>query len=282
MTTPYETMHSLRVGDVELQYAESGTGEPLLLVHAGVFADWFTPLVHSMALARFRVIRVRRAGYGGVPPAQPISIREHARHLAVLLSSLDIDKVHLAGHSSGALISLQFAADHSAMLQSLALIEPAPLGPFQVPAFAELGQRFLGPAMAAFASGDVGGATDLFLRGVGGEHYREVLDRQLDPHALARLQQEASYFFADEVPSCVQWQFGPDDAAPVQQPVLIVEGAAGREEGPLSQQVTEAAVRLFPRAEVAFIEEANHLVPLQQPYALGRVLAEFAGRHRLR
>jgi hypothetical protein len=40
-------------------------------------------------------------------------------------------------------------------------------------------------------------------------------------------------------------------------------------------------VRLFPRAEVAFIEEANHLVPLQQPYALGRVLGAFAGRHRL-
>jgi pimeloyl-ACP methyl ester carboxylesterase len=102
MTTPNETMHSLRVGDVELQYAESGTGEPLLLVHAGVFADWFKPLAHSRALAGFRAIRVRRAGYGGVPPAQPISIREHARHLAVLLSSLHTEKVHVAGHSSGA------------------------------------------------------------------------------------------------------------------------------------------------------------------------------------
>ena len=123
---------------------------------------------------------------------------------------------------------------------------------------------------------------ELFLRGVGGQHYREVLDRQLGPHALGWLQEEARYFFADEVPACVQWQFGPEDAARVQQPVMIVEGAAGRQEGPLSQQVTDAAVRLFPGAEVALIEGANHLVPLQEPDALGHVLAAFAGRHRLR
>jgi hypothetical protein len=68
MTTAEESMHSLRVGDVELQYAESGTDEPLPLVHAGVFADWFTPLARSTAPAGFRVIRVRRAGYNGAHP----------------------------------------------------------------------------------------------------------------------------------------------------------------------------------------------------------------------
>ena len=282
MTTPHETIHALPIDGVELQYADRGTGEPLLLVHGGVFADWFLPLATSVALESFRVIRVRRPGYGPRAPMEPISLRDHARDLAVLLTSLHLEKVHLAGHSSGALISLQFASEYLAVVQSLALIEPAPLGPFQVPAFAELGQRFIGPAMAAFAAADVPTATEHFLCGVGGEHYREVLDRRLGPHALERLRGEARSFFGNEMPACAQWQFGPEDAGRVQQPVLIVEGAVARQEGPLSQQVTEAAVRLFPRAQVALIEGANHLVPLQQPEALGQVLAAFARRHPLR
>jgi len=138
------------------------------LVHGGVFADWFLPLATSVALESFRVIRVRRAGYGPLAPMEPISLRDHARHLAVLLTSLHLEKVHLAGHSSGALISLQFASEYLAVVQSLALIEPAPLGPFQVPAFAELGQRFIGPAMAAFAAADVPTAMEHFLRGMVG------------------------------------------------------------------------------------------------------------------
>jgi len=120
LTTPDDLMQSIRLGGAELQYTESGTGEPLLLVQAGVFADWFAPLAHSTALAGFRMIRVPRGGYGGVQAAKPISIGEHARHLSVLLA----EKVHVAGHSSGALISLQFAADSRRLVQSLASLLP--------------------------------------------------------------------------------------------------------------------------------------------------------------
>jgi hypothetical protein len=38
-------------------YADQGTGEPLLLVHGGVFTDWFLPLATSTALEGFRIIR---------------------------------------------------------------------------------------------------------------------------------------------------------------------------------------------------------------------------------
>ena len=45
-STP-ETIKAVMVGDTEIQYSERGEGEPLLLVHAGVFADWFVPLAAS-------------------------------------------------------------------------------------------------------------------------------------------------------------------------------------------------------------------------------------------
>ena len=63
------------------------------------------------------------------------------------------------------------------------------------------------------------------------------------------------------------------------QPVLVVEGGDGRRVGLLSQQVTEVTVTLLPQAEVVLIPRSNHMVPLQEPDALGEALASFARRH---
>ena len=130
MTKPDETIHTLPIGGIELQYADQGTGEPLLLVHGGVFADWFLPLATSAALEGLRIIRVRRAGYSRVPPSEPISLRDHARHLAALLASLHIEKVHVAGHSSGALISLEFHEGVSLVGPELGLDRTSTAGSF--------------------------------------------------------------------------------------------------------------------------------------------------------
>jgi pimeloyl-ACP methyl ester carboxylesterase len=59
-----DTIKRVTLGGSEIEYSEHGEGEPILLVHAGVFADWFLPMAASHALNGFRVIRVRRAGYG--------------------------------------------------------------------------------------------------------------------------------------------------------------------------------------------------------------------------
>jgi hypothetical protein len=70
MTRDPETMLPLAVGDTEIEYSDRGTGEPLVLVHAGVFGDWFEPLRVSPTLDCFRVIRVHRPGYGSATPSR--------------------------------------------------------------------------------------------------------------------------------------------------------------------------------------------------------------------
>src|SRR5580765_7952645 len=102
-STP-ETIKAVMVGDTDIQYSERGEGEPLLLVHAGVFADWFVPLAASPTLEGFRIIRVRRAGYGPATPPTPLTIGDHANHLMALTDIEQLKKVHLVGHCSGALI----------------------------------------------------------------------------------------------------------------------------------------------------------------------------------
>jgi len=104
-------MERLRVGDSEIEYADQGDGEPVVLVHTGFSSDWFVPVAARAELADVRVVRVRRAGYvAGSAPPRHLSLADHADHLDALLDTLNVERAHIVGHSSGALIALQLAA----------------------------------------------------------------------------------------------------------------------------------------------------------------------------
>lgn len=275
-----ETMQRVSVGDAEIEYSESGQGEPLLLVHAGVFGDWFLPLAASPTLDGFRVIRVHRAGYGPNAPAHHLTLGDHARHLATLADQLGLERIHYVGHSSSSLIGLELALARPDLVHSLILLEPAPCGGFRAPASEELGRDFIGPAMGMFAAGDVKQAFETFLRGVGGEgDHRELIESRLGRAGYERAIRDSAYFFADEVGACLEWQFGEAEAGRINQPVLVAEGGESGLLGPMSGQITELAAKLLPHAEIVIIEGVNHMLPLQDPEEVGRVIAAFARRH---
>ncbi len=70
-------MRRLVVSGGEVGYHDSAPSESILLVHAGVFSDWFLPLGHHLPRERFRVVRMRRCGYRGTaPPAGHVSLAD--------------------------------------------------------------------------------------------------------------------------------------------------------------------------------------------------------------
>ncbi len=77
-----QTMQRATFGDAEIDYSERGAGEAIVLVHAGVFGGWFFPLSESPVLDGFRVIRVRRPGYGPKPPARHLTLADHSNTVA--------------------------------------------------------------------------------------------------------------------------------------------------------------------------------------------------------
>src|SRR5712692_8445401 len=162
-----EGLQRLSVRDMELEFRDQGDGEPILLVHAGVFADWFVPVSASLALDGFRVLRVRRPGYGPTPPTRHLTIAAHGRVVAALADHLGLPKIHWVGHSSSCQMGLQLAIDRPDLVHSLILLEPAPTGGLRAPASEVLARQFVGPAAEAFSRGDVETALDTFMRGVG-------------------------------------------------------------------------------------------------------------------
>ena len=113
--------------DVTLEYRLVGSGDAVVFIHGGVFADGLAPLSSAPALvARHRVLTWRRVGYArSGPAAGHADIESQAAQLAQLMQRLDLPRAHVVGHSSGGLIALQFALDHPDRVQSLVLLEPA-------------------------------------------------------------------------------------------------------------------------------------------------------------
>jgi pimeloyl-ACP methyl ester carboxylesterase len=253
-----------------LRYDERGTGEVIYLVHAGMHSAWFGPLFDEPALDPFHVIRPVRPGYdGSAAPDEKASIAAHARSCGELLRNLGVERAHWVGYSSSCCMGLQLALDSPELVASLVLFEPAkPSGKVRE---AHSGS-YVGPAMRAAAQGDVAAAFDIFLRGVGGDGYREPMRQVLGDDGLAAAERESAYFFADEMPALAAWSFGRDEAAKVTAPTLVVHGA---ESHPLFHENVEILAGMVPNARIATLPGVNHLAPLAHPAMLATTIAEF-------
>jgi pimeloyl-ACP methyl ester carboxylesterase len=115
------------------------------------------------------------------------------------------------------------------------------------------------------------------MRGVCGDEFRAVLEQSLGTTGADGAVRESAFFFRDEVPAVIESTFSAADAARIRCPVLVAEGADSP--APLAPEITARAVELLPHAEVARIAGTNHLMPLQDPDAVARMIREFAERH---
>jgi pimeloyl-ACP methyl ester carboxylesterase len=269
------SLRRLDLGAIQLEFQERGSGDPVLLIHAALLADWFIPLLAQTRLTRrCRLISYHRAGFAGSSPATaPLSIVDQARHAREVLAELGISRAHLVGHSSGACIALQLALDAPDLVQSLALLEPVVASG---PAAEEFAQTEVGPAFGCYAAGDRAGAVDLFLRAVGGPGYRPLIERTLGASAVRQLHADADTFFQVEGPSAMAWQFGEAEAARVQQPVLLLTGGDSRE---VYHEGHKWLLERLSLVEGLVMPGANHLLPLQQPQHLSQTLARFFALH---
>jgi pimeloyl-ACP methyl ester carboxylesterase len=272
-----------KIEGIELEYDVRGAGEPVVLVHAGIFADWFKPLADEPALAsRYRVVTYHRVGYAGSSRlAGPVSIAEQAAHLRGLMRHLGIGRAHLVGHSSGGNIALQLALDSPQLAHSIVLMEPAlpvtTLGQERM-----LSRRAaMAPVFEAYRAGDKVRAVDGFMRGVSGPNYRVVLDRVL-PGAFEQAVLDADTFFGQELPSLQQWSLNREDAARLTQPILSVIGAKSQQRSPIWTERHQMVLAWMPKAASLVLPDATHMLHVEHPRAVAEALTAFFARHPLK
>ena len=108
--------------DIELHYAESGSGDPLILLHGN--GEDGTYFEHQIAFfeSNYRVIAVDSRGHGKSPRGTaPLKLGQFVLDLAGFMDKLGIDSTHILGFSDGANVALLFALEHPERVRSLVL-----------------------------------------------------------------------------------------------------------------------------------------------------------------
>jgi pimeloyl-ACP methyl ester carboxylesterase len=205
---------------LSLEYEDSRSGEPVVLIHGAFIADAFRPLCAEPALNDLhRLISYRRRGYGGSGPlAAAASVADQADDCRRLLAHLNVRQAHVVGHSYGGIIALQLALDAPHVVGTLSLLEAGLL----IGESADLYRDDLIRSAERFREVGAEVAVDEFLR-MRWPEYRESLARAV-PGALQQAVTDAATFYEIELPAGLAWSFGEAEARRIAQPVLVVLG----------------------------------------------------------
>jgi 2-hydroxy-6-oxonona-2,4-dienedioate hydrolase len=108
-----------------IEYAEAGTGLPLLAVHgSGGGYDQGMAFAAPLTARGIRVVAMSRFGYLRTPMPADASASAQADAFVCLMDALDIPKAAIMGGSAGALPALQLAIRHPDRVSALILLVP--------------------------------------------------------------------------------------------------------------------------------------------------------------
>lgn len=270
-------MRTTHVNGIELAYEVQGAGEPVLFVHGAIWADFLRPLAEQPAFDGFRRIRHHRRGYGeSRGPAAGFDVQ--AADIVALLDHLEVDRAHLVGHSEGAMIALVLASSSPDRVRSLALLEPLPSsGWLAASDFAGL-LGILGPAfegmVGRYQSGDVVGAYESLFEPTGLD-WRAAAEAA-GPGVVDQGFQDAATFVEGEASALIGWEFGAEQAATIDSPVLSWTTTS---QNPVNPAVRAFLGELFPHCEEVVLDGGDHFSVTTDPAAVAEPIAEFVSRH---
>ena len=245
---------------MSLSVTESGSGPPLLLVHAGgVDRRMWGPLTERLA-DTFTVIAPDLRGHGRTPAAA--GLFRHADDLLAVLDERGIERAAVVAAAFGGGIALGLAARAPGRVTSLALLAGPlfdhPMGD-AIEAFWEQEETRLGHA-------DIEGAVELGI---------EFWVREPAVADLVRSMTRDA--FLAQLPGAGEAGDEPAPLAEVRCPVLAVSG--GRDQ-PVFAEMADRICAEAPDARRAEVPDAGHLIALERPEETAALLLGFLAENR--
>ena len=118
-----DTSGYVSANGVDYWFETRGKGEPLLLLHGGLFTtEMFGPVLTKLAESR-RVIGIHLQGHGRTAlGTRKINLVDIGRDLGVVLPKLGVRQVDVMGYSFGGGAALQLAVQHPELVRRLVLV----------------------------------------------------------------------------------------------------------------------------------------------------------------
>ena len=260
------------VDGLRLSVEESGTGDPLVLVHGSWDARQVWALIEEGLAQRFRVVSYDRRGHGGSEDgAEPGSRRDDEGDLADLIIALDLAPANVVANSFGASIALGLAARKPELFQTLCGHEP-PLMALAAddPVVAQVGEA-LGPVLELIERGETDTAAHDFVENIavgpgGWEATPEDERASLAAHA---------HTFAGEQRDPAWAEIDLDALRAIEFPVLFTQGD---QSPPFFSKIIALLAGAIDRAEVMTLPGAGHIPHLTHPAEYSSLISQFAAR----
>lgn len=251
-----------------LEYEVHGKGEVVLLIHGAYIQDAMLALANEPALSSYQLIRYYRRGYGGSDKhEQPFSIEGEAADALDLLDTLDVDKIHLVGYSSGGVIATQIALMAPERVESLILLEPAlDTAVIDNPTVPESALAIIN----LYNSGDKLAALEGFLGMVGGANWR-VDYEILFPESIAQIEENNDLFFQGELQGVFDYRLPEEKAVDLRLPTLLILSDEGL---PLAYYSTSLR-QWLPQIEEFIVSDASHNLPWKQSQSIAEKINNF-------
>jgi pimeloyl-ACP methyl ester carboxylesterase len=116
------TRRTVSIDGCEVAYSETGSGEPVLLIHGNAACLWGD--VFPRLGQAHRVIQYDRRSFGRSEHPPLSDQPRHTADAAQLLESLRAKPAIVVGWSAGGLIALELAMNHPELVRGLVLLEP--------------------------------------------------------------------------------------------------------------------------------------------------------------
>lgn len=236
----------------------------VLLNSIGTTTEMWTPCLGPLA-EQFRVIRVDTRGHGASassPPGTRCTIAELGADVLAVLDELQLERVHVAGVSLGAMTAMWLAIHQPARIGRLALVCTA--------AYLPTGASYLDRAAAVRSAGMAA------IADVPGRVWVTPALAERDPALVAWLQAMLAGVDAETYAQCCEALAELDlraDLGRIAAPTLVVCGTADSATPP---ELGEALAAAIPGARLELLGAA-HLAPVEQPGAVAHLLLEHFG-----
>ncbi|MCL4254946.1 MAG: alpha/beta hydrolase [Anaerolineae bacterium] len=263
-------MPFVTVNDKPIYYESTGTGKPLVFIHALLMNGrmWSDQVAYFSD--QYQVITLDLYGYGKSKLTES-RIMDFPEDIKGFLDALNIEKAHIVGLSMGSMQAQSFALTYPNRVDKLALISTGSAG-FDYPDEAE---AWWTEFITAVKARDFTTAKHIFTRTFVDGHRNPARD-EVKSRTQAMMD---DYDFVHLLDDTLLWKEYDITLAAYKAytaPVLVV---AGDDEPPV-HKVVEASQFLatqFPNAKCEVIANASHFVNLDQPETFNRVLKAFLG-----
>ena len=259
------------INGAQLYYEVKGTGQPLLLLHAGIADNRMWDAQFEAFSQVYQVIRFDMRGFGrSNMPSGPFSNYEDVHGL---LDFLKIKTLYLLGISWGGAIALDFALAYPNFVKALILGAPSVGG--EIPS--ERITNFWEEEEEALEKGDIERTTELNLRfWVDGLHRQ---GNQVSSELRERVQEMQMDIFQKDIPEDIEEiELNPPAIGRLGEiaiPVQVMIGELDLEE---KLALADKIISQIPKSKKVAIPGTAHVLNMEKPEVFNQGVLDFLAK----